>query len=130
MSNIIFAPHRDDEVIGTYEVLVEDSKAIVIFGDVLGEWEFSDILYFPDPIYETHPDHRLMGAQGETLLRAGYNVIFYSINMRAPYIHKAQDPDGKRRMLEEKYPEKRSLWEFDHRYFLFEGYVQWRMSPL
>ncbi len=81
--------------------------------------------YFPDPIYEFHPDHRKQGAIGEELLRKGYDVIFYNVNMQAPYIHEVKDSNIKRSWLNKSYPEKEDLWKYDHKYFLFEGRCRW-----
>ncbi len=43
--------------------------------------------YFPDPVYERHPLHRQWGFMGEQMARQGFDVVFYSTNMNAPYIH-------------------------------------------
>ncbi len=83
--------------------------------------------YFPDPIYEFHPDHRKQGAIGEELLRKGYDVIFYNVNMQAPYIHEVKDSHIKRSWLNNSYPEKEDLWKYDHKYFLFEGRCKWML---
>ena len=54
-----------------------------------------NLFYFPDPHFEFHPDHRKWGAYGEDLLRQGFkNVIFYNINMQAPYMHEVKDFKG------------------------------------
>lgn len=84
------------------------------------------ILYvFPDPVYETHPTHRKYGALGENLLRKGLDVMFYSVNMQAPYIREVKNPGRKKEMLNLYYSDKSDLWEYDHKYFLFEGQCQW-----
>jgi len=80
---------------------------------------------FPDPVYETHPEHRRLGAVGEKLLREGVDVLFYSVNMQAPYIREVKNPSGKEQALDFYYSEKGDLWEWDHRYFLFEGQCRW-----
>ena len=80
---------------------------------------------FPDPIYEFHPQHRKYGHIGEKMLRRGNNVVFYNINMQAPYIREVRAPDRKREILNLYYPKKADLWEYDHKYFLFEGQVKW-----
>lgn len=84
--------------------------------------------YFPDPFYEDHPMHRFWGALGANLQRTNeankVQVAFYTTNMRAPYLRELLTPDAKRRVLDECYPEKRSLWAHDYRYFLFEGRYQ------
>jgi hypothetical protein len=85
-----------------------------------------NLFYFPDPYFEFHPDHRKWGSYGEELLRQGFNnVIFYNINMQAPYIHEVEDCKGKRRLLEKIYPSQKNLWKFDAKYYLFEGYCKW-----
>jgi hypothetical protein len=153
---IIIAPHYDDEIIGCYEVLVNEMfKPIIVYMqddeerkkeslelkkhiDRIQVQLFQksippfalnkeNILFFPDPVYEVHPDHRKWGAQGEELLRQGLNVIFYSVNMQAPYIHDVKDFKKKRHMLEKIYPSQKNLWKFENKYFLFEGRCKWIM---
>lgn len=86
-----------------------------------------DRIFAPDPYFETHPQHRYWGKFAEDILRSGRaaEVIFYSTNMRAPYIFEVLDSKAKRLALDTCYPEKSDLWRYDHRYFLFEGYCQW-----
>ena len=150
---IIVAPHPDDEIIGCYEVMKADKKPIIIYGgntehdrrqEVKNVKKFFDVkvlmfqttippnllqaentFYFPDPTYENHPLHRAYGFQGEGLARGGFNVIFYSTNMNAPYIHEVADPGDKKMLLESCYPSQSDLWKYDHKYFLFEGYTKW-----
>jgi hypothetical protein len=81
--------------------------------------------YFPDPVYETHPAHRMIGAIGEEFLRKGWDVVFYSINMQAPYIHEVKNSGDKERCLDYLYYSERSLWEHEKKYTLFEGYCKW-----
>lgn len=154
MDTIIISPHPDDEIIGCWEILIKKANPIIIYTDnILDEKRKKEILnlkkyidlkaqlflyqippnlltkenifYFPDPIYETHPGHRSQGHIGENLLRSGMNVIFYSVNMQAPYIHEVVDSSGKRHLLEKVYPSQKELWKNDHKYFLFEGYNKW-----
>jgi hypothetical protein len=147
---VIIAPHADDEIIGCHEVLCTNLVKTVIFGTPEGveealassdyfrferlcfqtsEYVFDkeNIYLFPDPTYELHPLHRTLGALGEKILRDGFEVIFYSTNMSAPYIFEVLSPDVKRDRLNILYTSKRTLWEFEHKYFLFEGYVKWKM---
>jgi hypothetical protein len=84
-----------------------------------------DLLLFPDPYFETHPLHRKWGALGEEMARKSFNVIFYSTNMQAPYIHEVQNAKQKKLLLDQVYPSQRGLWEHDHKYWLFEGYCKW-----
>lgn len=156
MEIVIIAPHADDEIIGNYSILTNPVfKPIIIYmqDDALRRQEAlklktcidniqiqlfqksipttflnpSNILYFPDPIHEFHPDHRKWGAVGEDYLRQGLKVIFYSINMEAPYIHNVKEFKDKRHLLEKVYPSQKNLWKNDHKYFLFEGHCQWMM---
>jgi hypothetical protein len=151
---IIIAPHPDDEIIGTYKYLTDKkyTPIIIYSADLSAERKESTLklkefvncrvqlfqmsipvplvqkentFLFPDPSYELHPSHRIWGTMGEQLARAGYDVIFYSTNMNAPYIHEVKNPDEKRKLLEDVYPDQKSIWEFDHKYFLFEGHCKW-----
>ena len=90
--------------------------------------DLDETFYFPDPYFETHPDHRAIGNVGEQLLRSGVDVVFYSVNMRAPYIHEVDDPEWKRDLLDNVYPDQNKLWKYDHRYWLFEGKCVWLME--
>jgi len=82
-------------------------------------------LLFPDPIYETHPYHKVWGAFGLILFQRGYDVIFYSTNMNAPYIQEVKNWKEKKQALDRYYIEKSDLWKYDYKYFLFEGYTKW-----
>jgi len=149
---VIIAPHCDDECIGTWEILSSKKPIIIYDGDTpsnrreaaiklkehtevkvqlfqksipLSLINNETIFYFPDPIYETHPLHRSWGFMGEQLARNGFDVIFYNTIMNAPYIHECKNSDGKLALLNTVYPDQKSLWEYDHKYFLFEGYSKW-----
>jgi hypothetical protein len=84
--------------------------------------------YFPDPFFEIHPKHREWGAVGESLLRNGLDVIFYSVLMNAPYIFEVKDWLEKYRVLDKIYPSQSSLWENDAKYYLFEGRIKWMVE--
>jgi hypothetical protein len=151
---IIIAPHYDDEIIGCFEILMR--KPIVIYTDPSDQkrkeechrlfkeehlvkaqyFSFNippnlldpkNTYYFPDPVYEVHPSHRKWGAVGESMLRSGFNIIFYSIQMNAPYIHEVEKPNEKKRLLDLVYPSQISLWDCDAKYYLFEGRCKWLM---
>lgn len=102
-------------------------RFVTNFTNTIKEYILSENLtyYFPDPIYETHPIHRRYGAEGEILLRKGYDVIFYSTNMNAPYIHEVDDSKEKENLLNSIYPSQKDLWKFEKKYVLFEGRVKW-----
>lgn len=144
--NIIIAPHGDDELIGCYEVISNSIGLVgVHFVEYSPESVFSNCarvldymefiteparncpvnFFFPDPIHELHPLHRKMGQEGEALARKGYRVFFYTTNMNAPYMREVKDPMGKKEALDATYPLKKTLWEYDHKYWLFEGTCRW-----
>lgn len=83
--------------------------------------------YFPDPIYETHPLHRQWGNLGESLARTKMNVIFYTINKSTPYISELDESQirDKEELLNKIYTSQKSLWEYEKKYILFEGYCKW-----
>lgn len=152
---IIIAPHPDDEIIGVYETLIEpNNKITVIYSSdtepkrreealKLREYFVSvkaqlfqttipqpflqrtNKFFFPDPYFEIHPDHRQWGFLGEQLARQEFDVIFYTTIMSTPYIHKVKDPLEKKLALETVYPSQKSLWKYDHKYFIFEGKCKW-----
>jgi hypothetical protein len=153
MNNVIISPHCDDEIIGNFSILEKSEELIIVYTDLVEEkrrieslnlrklFNIEDqifskkipdlflskdrILYFPDPFFETHPAHRAIGAIGEELLRKGCNVIFYNTTMTAPYIFEVKNWKEKEDLLNRIYPSQNSLWEYDHRYFLFEGQCKW-----
>jgi hypothetical protein len=150
---IIVAPHPDDEVIGTYEVLKSyktfivydainpqkrreeaarlrdkfDISAQVYMNTVPPHWLAmkNTVLFFPDPLYERHPLHRQWGSMGEMLARAGQKVVFYNTIMNAPYIHEVENPTEKQDVLDEYFVSQKNMWKYEHKYFLFEGYNSW-----
>ena len=89
-----------------------------------------DRIFCPDPIFETHPDHKELGNLG-TYIFKNYDwfngIIFYTVNMQAPYVRKLNEEEieDKRNSLNEIYPDQKSLWESDYKYFLFEGSCKW-----
>jgi len=151
---LIVAPHADDEVIGCFEVLLKEKQTVIVYTEKLDNirreealnlknqfknsviqifsrdipYHFVDsetILYFPDPTYEIHPAHRNVGAEGEYVLRSKkFNVVFYNTIMNAPYIHETNCVK-KEGLLNLVYPSQKSLWEYEKKYVLFEGYCKW-----
>ncbi len=86
-------------------------------------------LYAPDPYFEFHPHHRAAGFKAEEILRKNLMpiVIFYSINMQAPYIFPLAPVDSfvKESLLNDIYPHKADLWKYEKKYILFEGHCKW-----
>lgn len=151
---IIIAPHPDDEIIGCFEVLMNpEINPIIIYSpltDLSRQEEalnlknyvglkmqlflnnvptnlidLSNTYYVPNPIYETHPSHRHYGNFGEVLLRNGHNVIFYSTEMNYHAKYECKTPHSKKHLLDSVYPSQKSLWENDHKYWLFSCYEKW-----
>lgn len=100
-------------------------KNLMAFANVAKE--LAGFIFFPDPVYETHPDHRIIGAFGERLVKEKHydNVVFYTTNMNAPYMQEVLSSSKKEIALSSCYPDKESLWKYDHKYFLFEGYCRY-----
>jgi len=148
---IIVAPHPDDEIIGCFEAM-RDNSIIIYDGDTPKERREEalklrrhypqikqmfqkavpshlkqgiNLFYFPDPTFENHPLHRYWGAIGEQMAREGFNVIFYNTTMTAPYIHETKTPNKKEAILNEVYDSQKSLWRYEKKYILFEGYCKW-----
>ena len=144
---VIIAPHADDEIIGCHSILDSMKNITVLFPTIFGlhqaevskefgnfetglfksdlEVKTEETYFFPDPYFELHPAHRRLGAIGEKWAREGYDVVFYSTNMNAPYIHEVENWSLKKHILDVCYPDKADLWKYDHKYFLFEGHCKW-----
>lgn len=158
-NTVIVAPHVDDECIGCYGIISDESKLVhIVYGESPGMIRKDEALalkseliniksqhfschsippvflnpkttfYFPDPYFEIHPLHRQWGAIGESLLRNGLDVIFYSVIMNAPYIFEVKNWFKKREMLDKIYPSQSDLWKSDAKYYLFEGRTKWMVE--
>lgn len=153
VDHVIVAPHPDDEIIGCFEI-IQKYKTAIIYGSGVKDKkrreesmklkELTNVsvqlfldsipapflnnkttLYIPDPIYEVHPSHRKWGIIGESIAREGFDVVFYSVNMQAPYIHEVKNPNEKEELLQKVYPSQSDLWLYDKKYVLFEGRCRW-----
>lgn len=82
-------------------------------------------LYYPDPFFETHPHHRLIGNKGYDLFLQGYPINFYTINMQAPYVYNVTEPEKKKAVMDDLFPSQRCLWKNDAKYYLFEGHCSY-----
>ena len=83
-------------------------------------------LFVPDPHFELHPLHKDFAALPSLLNEFNHSpipVYYYSTNMNTPYLREVKDSVGKLAALNKFYPQKKSLWEYDHKYFLFESQI-------
>jgi len=154
---VIVACHCDDEILGNYEIIRDnpDNPPVILYTgnppqerreeatklkehtNVTMQMYVNSVppiflnpsttLYFPDPVNEIHPLHRLYGSQGENYLRNGLNVIFYSTMMNATYIHEVENPEKKEDLLNKVYPSQSDIWKYEKKYILFEGRCKWIM---
>lgn len=162
MKCIVIAPHADDEVIGTWDLVRDKNIDLRVLYDEppspserimfhrMFPWvdviafnvedinEKVDVVkrlavgsdvtcFFPDPVYELHPMHKMWGSVGLSLYvtKQIKTVAFYSTNMNAPYMRLVDSPQVKRAALDNIYPSKMDLWRYDHKYWLFNGMCSW-----
>ncbi len=153
--SVLIAPHPDDEIIGLYTILKNTENKIIIVYDgetennrrnealkvkeeipnIIGQMfqnsipmsliNKNNIFYAPDPFFEIHPKHRQWGFIGEQISRQGFDVVFYNTLMNAPYIHEVEDKEEKEKLLNKVYPSQKSLWEYEKKYIIFEGFCKW-----
>jgi hypothetical protein len=154
--HVIVAPHCDDELIGCYEIITKGEDTAIVFTEKMTKerqeealklreeydnikWYFftnevppalvdkENIFYFPDPKFEIHPAHVMSGFKGmEMLFKHKLKVKFYTINMKAPYIHElGAEAENKKSLLDKIYPSQKDLWGMDHGLYLFEGRCVW-----
>lgn len=87
------------------------------------------IVWFPDPDFEVHPHHKLIGQIGRHLAHEVAHeespivVGFYSINMKAPYILplSREEQQEKRHVLYVAFESQRGYFDTNHESFIFEG---------
>jgi hypothetical protein len=150
--HVIISPHPDDEIISSFEILI-NNKCSIVYTDVNTSNErreetlklknyfdikmqmFSkqippmlidkkNVIYAPHPETEWHPEHRRIGFEAEKLARDGFDVIFYTTTMTTKFIHEVND-SRKEEFLNKIYPSQKSLWEYEKKYVLFEGRCKW-----
>jgi hypothetical protein len=94
---------------------------IINLQNILEKLKPIDYICVPD-ITDMHPLHKQISVLGNFLARElKCGLIYYSVDMAASYITKLADYMSKRAALDAIYQSQRSLWEMDHKYFLFEG---------
>ena len=139
----IIAPHGDDEIIGCYEVLTTCKNVEVIYLEppqlekdppwiysiislsaLETSLDCSRIILSPHYVYEMHPLHRGVGCLVNYLRQTiGLIVVWYSTTMNAPFVRLSKNPQEKLAMLNTYYSAKADLWKYEHKYFLYEGYL-------
>ena len=148
---IIIAPHPDDALIGCMSLFEKGLVKKVVYIEnnpermkqarrfckdmkakceiLLGTEEIyelivdsNDIILLPS-LQDNHPLHK-------TVSRIGFDMFikvgFYSIDMNTEYtrvlpLHLQKLKQG---LLDKYYPSQKSLWEYNWKYFLFEGIVE------
>lgn len=87
-----------------------------------------ETIYFPDPYWELHPEHKDLGNEGYKLWKnTQLDIVFYSTNMNTPYLHELGDIHKKRKenILNAVYPSQADLWKYEKKYIFFEGRIKY-----
>ena len=144
----IWAPHADDEIIGCFSVLNRQMTNVSVHfatGYEEAVWSAAHFsferckldlsrsswytVYAPDPATDPHPLHQFIGQRAQQLFRERKigRLLLYTTTMNATYISELSDVQkGKKHFaLDKCYADKSSLWKYDHRYWLFEGHIEW-----
>lgn len=86
------------------------------------------ICWFPDPDWETHQHHKFVGMMGRYLAdkwskeHCPVMVGFYSVNMKAPYVHVlSQEAQEKKRKACEHFVSQSEYFAQNQHSWIFEG---------
>jgi len=147
---VIIVPHYDDELIGCFSLLSKKLVVQVYYINCLEEqrakakiigrhYEFEPIfidfkdfyknfrsmwqkefIYLVPDITERHPLHRMVNM---VVLFSGCLLGYYSTQMETSYVRllSKEVAKMKKEALDNYYPEEQSLWQFEHKYYLYEG---------
>jgi len=147
MKFVIISPHPDDELIGCFTLLrskkIEkvyyirsDTKRHVeaqILSRKMGfKLEFitlNDFTKLPDTFtylvpdfQDHHPLHKIVNS----LAKISFTSLgYYTTDMNTSYVRELPSKlqREKKEMLNKFYPSQKSLWKYEHKYFLFEGII-------
>ena len=145
---IIIAPHPDDELIGCFSLFRKKLIDSVIYlpsdnnrlknaskfmNDMNVDFRMTNlsnidkiltdnVIYLVPSLNDNHPLHKQVN-----IMFKSFNVPlgYYTTDMNTEYIHELskEDLEIKKELLNKYYSDQKSLWEFDYKYFLFEGIV-------
>lgn len=148
--NIIIALHPDDEIIGCFSLIKKDLIDMVLYidpspsrfdrakvageslGFTVGLLEFRQLCayleknsshtYFVPDISDNHLRHKAVNCIGRL---SGCKLGYYTTDMNTGYTRELSEEQKKEKLfaLNKYYPDQKSLWERDWKYFLFEGVV-------
>lgn len=147
---IVISPHVDDGVIGCFSLIKKGLIDGVVYLDATPErfalaqiagkqfgfkvvflhyrylidflqQNSKDTFLVPD-ISDNHVLHKAVNCIARL---SGCKLGYYSVDMAASFVKELSrsDQQEKRAMLNKFYPDQKSLWENDWKYFLFEGVV-------
>lgn len=147
-SQIIFAPHFDDELIGCYSLLKNKCIShVIFFHNVFNEYDPNRLaeaqkcadtfgfhmvsmltfrlpkipegaLLYVPHIADGHPEHKQVNSLAYTLPNKKY---FYSVDMNVTKNVLSPDTSrDKKQQLDNIYPSQKKLWKKNAKYYLFE----------
>jgi len=91
----------------------------------LGEYlKKVEVVYVPS-LKDYHPLHQRVTKFIQAMEpEVSFEIVYYSTNMNIDFLQELSpaERDEKLKLLNEIFPSQKSLWEYDWKYFLFEGY--------
>ena len=147
---ILICPHPDDELIGAFSLIKKGLIDKVVYidppparyerairvgkesGFIVEKSEFKDFYAY----LESNPSHTFLvpDSADNHLLHQAINLVarqsicclgYYSTDMNTGYTRELRKEDKKQKLaaLNKFYPDQKSLWVNDWKYWLFEGVV-------
>lgn len=152
MSMILIAPHADDEVIGCSKLLWQITKVVYVEEmdkqreseavglcsnfDIEGRFLDGDVNLLAAVLQEPGNDYIVPSPEGHPLHSTVYwmahrlcrqkSLWVYSVYMSDYFIYelRPETAQAKKETLDKFYPSQKRLWEYDARYYLFEGLIK------